>query len=214
MFKKLLAFPLFATTIWLLCVLGQQRGITEMAASLLLLLLAAFGFLVFDIISPNSTFKRILKALTFCAIAAVIIIPAVFLYTCADCASNNKDDAQSTARASNLWQPYSDEKLQALLNENHAVFVDFTAAWCVTCQVNKKVALETDTVQDFFKKKGIVTLQADWTNDDPKITAALEKLGRDSVPTNVLYIPGKEPILFPSVLTPGIVQNTVNSYLK
>jgi len=86
------------------------------------------------------------------------------------------------------------------------VFVDFTAAWCVTCQVNKRVALHNDAVVREFGSRGVVALKADWTRQDPRITATLAALGRNAVPVYALYLPGEAaPRLLPEVLTPSIV---------
>jgi thiol:disulfide interchange protein len=87
------------------------------------------------------------------------------------------------------------------------VFVDFTADWCLSCQVNERMALSSPSVIDRFKEKGVVPLKADWTSYDPEITRALRSHGRNSVPLYVLYgkDPRKPPKLLPSVLTPDIV---------
>jgi len=81
------------------------------------------------------------------------------------------------------------------------VFVEFTAAWCVTCQVNKRLVLDTDAVRDAFMRQKVALLRADWTRRDPAIGAALTALGRNGVPVYVFFRPGKEPLLLPEVLT-------------
>ena len=91
------------------------------------------------------------------------------------------------------------------------MFVDFTAAWCVTCQVNKKVVLETQTVRDAFSAKGIALMRADWTRRDPAITAALAEFGRSGVPVYALFAPGKPPVLLPELLTERIVLDALKS---
>jgi len=104
------------------------------------------------------------------------------------------------------WQPFTPERLQSERDQGHAVFVDFTAAWCLTCKFNEKSVLESAAVRDAFQRHGVVKLKADWTNGDPAITKILQQFGRPGVPLYVLY-PGKseEPIVFPELLTKNIV---------
>jgi thiol:disulfide interchange protein DsbD len=96
--------------------------------------------------------------------------------------------------------------LEAELDQGHSVFVDFTAAWCLTCKFNEANVLESQEVREAFQRHGIVKLKADWTNGDPAITKLLQRFGRPGVPLYVLY-PGKneEPIVLPEVLTKGMV---------
>jgi thiol:disulfide interchange protein len=104
------------------------------------------------------------------------------------------------------WQPYDKVKLTQLVAEGKPVFVDFTAAWCVSCQFNKRVALNTDAVAEQMKVLGITPMRADWTNYDPTITAALAELGRNALPVYALYSKGNmKPVLLPEVLTRSIV---------
>src|SRR5437879_12903324 len=97
------------------------------------------------------------------------------------------------------WQAFTPERLQAELEQGHFVFVDFTAAWCLTCKFNEANVLESAEVREAFQRRGIVKLKADWTNGDPVITKLLQHFGRPGVPLYVLY-PGKsaEPIVFRS----------------
>jgi thiol:disulfide interchange protein DsbD len=104
------------------------------------------------------------------------------------------------------WQEWSPERVAELTSQGKVVFVDFTAAWCVTCQVNKRLALNNDAVVRAFAAKGVIPLRADWTKNDPRITATLAALGRNAIPVYALYLPGQEaPQLLPEVLTPSIV---------
>ena len=98
------------------------------------------------------------------------------------------------------WQEFSPERVSQLVGAGRTVFVDFTAAWCVTCQVNKRLVLNSDAVRDAFSRRNVALVRADWTRRDPVIGAALAGLGRDGVPVYVLYSPGKEPRLLPEVL--------------
>lgn len=102
---------------------------------------------------------------------------------------------------------FSQAKVEALLAQGRPVFVDFTAAWCITCQVNERTTLSTDKVKAAFRAHNVELLVADWTNRDPHITAALEQFGRNGVPLYILYWPGRDPVIFPTVLTPDIVLN-------
>jgi thiol:disulfide interchange protein DsbD len=106
--------------------------------------------------------------------------------------------------AQKLWQPWSQETVDQLIEEEKTIFIDFTAQWCVTCQVNKKIAY-TDAVLALAKKKNIVFLKADKTAASPAIEAKLQELGRSAIPVNVLLIPDKEPIITPEILTPKIL---------
>lgn len=102
---------------------------------------------------------------------------------------------------------FSQAKVEALLAQGRPVFVDFTAAWCITCQINERTTLSTDKVKAAFRAHNVELLVADWTNRDPHITAALEQFGRNGVPLYILYWPGRDPVIFPTVLTPDIVLN-------
>jgi thiol:disulfide interchange protein DsbD len=104
------------------------------------------------------------------------------------------------------WQAFTPERLQTELRQGHTVFVDFTAAWCLTCKFNEASVLESSAVREAFQRHGIVKLKADWTNGDPVITKLLQQFGRPGVPLYVLY-PGKsaEPIVFPELLTKSII---------
>ena len=98
------------------------------------------------------------------------------------------------------WRSYSADRVAQLTSTGQPVFVDFTAAWCVTCQVNKQLVLNTDTVQQAFAGSNVALVRADWTRRDPEIGRALATLGRNGVPVYVLYRPGKAPLLLPEVL--------------
>src|SRR4029077_875245 len=112
----------------------------------------------------------------------------------------------AAAQLSGDWQAFTPDRLQNEIQQGHSVFVDFTAAWCLTCKFNEKTVLEAASVRDAFQRRGIVKLKADWTNGDPAITKLLQQFGRPGVPLYVLY-PGKseEPLVFPELLTKGIL---------
>jgi len=103
--------------------------------------------------------------------------------------------------AKDAWQPFSEARVAELLAQGKPVFVDFTAAWCVTCQVNKQLVLSRPETERAFAERGIVPLRADWTRQDAEITRALAALGRNGVPVYVLHRPGREAKLLPEILT-------------
>jgi thiol:disulfide interchange protein len=109
------------------------------------------------------------------------------------------------------WQPWSSAAVSRYAAAGRPVFVDFTASWCLSCQVNERVALNQPEVQQAFKNGNVVLMRADWTREDDAITQTLASLGRSGVPAYALYIPGHaQPQLLPEALTPGIVIDALN----
>jgi len=183
-FKVLMAFPMFATVVWLVWVLGQQAGIDGAAA--LLGLLVALAFAAWALGAPALGSKA---RLGFGSAAAVVLALAV-----AWVAPALKADAvaavPATAGTDARWQAWSPERVAAARAEGRPVFVDFTAAWCVTCQFNKRTTLADAAVLQDFDTRRVLLLRADWTRRDAVITAELTKLGRSGVPVYALYAPG------------------------
>lgn len=195
-FKTVLAFPLFATTLWLLWVLGLQSGVNVLVSQLSLLLLLSFFLWIYGKYSGPRTSKlkrRLILAIT------LLVLALSFLRSANISSAINQNDSIS-------WEKYSQNRLTELLNQNRIVYVDFTAAWCITCQVNKIVALSTSSVSNKLKELNVATLEADWTNKDPEITRALMGFGREGVPLNVIYSKSLAKVeILPQVLTSGIV---------
>ncbi len=193
--KQLLAFPLYATVLWLGWVLGAQLGNDAVLRLGLTLLLIALALWAWQTMRSGGARGWGLSAATSIAVALAVGWPVV--------TTSAQDAETSLARhpaSDDGWQAYSADRVSELVAAGRPVFVEFTAAWCVTCQVNKRLVLDTDAVQDAFTRGKVALLKADWTRRDPAIGAALAALGRNGVPVYVFYRPGKEPLLLPEVL--------------
>ncbi len=183
-FRQAMAFPMFATVVWLAWVLGQQNGLDSVAALLALLLLIAFGLWAG---TRQGRTRLALLGLTGVLLTALLSQwPAAH----APSASSAPDSAGSTP-----WQSWRADSVPQALAQGRTVFVDFTAAWCVTCQYNKKTVLGSAEVLGAFEAKQVLALRADWTRRDAAITAELGRLGRSGVPVYAVYAPGRAPVV-------------------
>jgi thiol:disulfide interchange protein len=196
LFRQFMAFPMFATCVWLLWVLAQQVDAGGLALALGALVAVAFALWALGL-SQRGAYVFRWVALAGAALAAVTFAPLATWDPAAGAANRSTADAG--------WVDYSPEKLAQLTSEGKAVFVDFTAAWCVTCQVNKRVALNTEKVTGRFTAEGVVRMRADWTSRDERITRALAEFGRNGVPLYVLYDTSGRPTLLPEILTEGTI---------
>lgn len=187
-FKQFLAFPVYGTAIWLVWVLAQQAGANGVA-----LLLAAMLMVVLAVWLVGRS-ARLAKPLAMLA-ALLAIVLLVFA-----------GQQKGTVSSSIDKQAWSTERVASLRAEGKPVFVNFTAAWCVTCIANERVALSTASVQQYFADHAIVYLEADWTQRDAPIANELAAYGRSGVPL-YLYFPvgGGDAVLLPQLLTPGLI---------
>ena len=195
-FKQVLAFPLYATVIWLVWVLGAQRDNDALLRLLLALLGVGFALWAWRIVRTGGARGWGIAALAAVAVSALVAWPLF----ATDAMSSAKAADTTAASAEPGWVPFSPATVAELNASGRPVFVDFTAAWCVTCQVNKRLVLNSADVRAEFAAKRVALVRADWTRRDPAITQALAALGRNGVPVYVLYRPGKEPLLLPEVL--------------
>jgi thiol:disulfide interchange protein/DsbC/DsbD-like thiol-disulfide interchange protein len=189
-FKQLMAFPMFATAAWLVWVLGQQSGIDGAGALLGLLVLLALVLWSLTLTGRAralvATFSVALGAIGVWAVGQNITKPL---------------ETSAAASASGRWQAWAPGRVDQLTAQGQSVMVDFTAAWCVTCQYNKKTTLANASVLADIDAKKVVLLRADWTRRDPAVTAALAQLGRSGVPLYVIYKPGRAPVLLSEILS-------------
>ena len=195
--KQLVSIPIFLTVIWLAWVLAQGYGANLLAAMLCIFLLLAIA----------GWFLGRWPAKRWATVVALIVVACAIALGVAAPSALATGPARSTASTGqDQWQPWTPDAVSKFQAEGRPVFVDFTASWCLSCQVNERVALDKPEVQQAFANANVALLRADWTRRDPAITQALAALGRDAVPAYVLYAPGDStPHLLPEVLTPGIV---------
>ena len=201
-FRRGMAFPMFATVAWLVWVLGQQSGIDGAGALLALL-----------VVGSAVVWALTLRGRTRWVVASVLIAAGAWLVSAIGQNVTKPMDmgtlAAAPAAGSPHWQPWSAERVAELQAAGQPVFVDFTAAWCVTCQYNKRTTLANTAVQADFAARNVALLRADWTRRDPAITAALTQLGRSGVPVYVLYAAGKAPVVMTEILSPGEVHGAL-----
>ena len=213
--RQAVSVPIFATVIWLAWVLAQAYGAATLAALLVsLLLLAIAGWFLGR--WPGRRWAA--------AVAAVIVVGVIGVAVFAERelseprVSLTLEDARALAslpRVKGQWEPWSAEAVSRYQAQGRPVFVDFTASWCLSCQVNERVALGQPQVQQAFQAGNVALLRADWTRHDEAITEALAAMDRSGVPAYALYAPGaSQPQLLPEVLTPSIVTSALAALPK
>ncbi|MEN9535530.1 MAG: hypothetical protein RIR37_803, partial [Verrucomicrobiota bacterium] len=185
-FKQAMSFPLFATAGYLLWVYAGQIELDNLLSPIIGLTLIAIAAWIHGRWNlPHA--KRIRRTMAIIA-ALAFALAGLFI-------------AQPPKAQELTWEPWSEARVTELIAEKRPVYIDFTAQWCATCQVNKKRAYTKEVVA-LMKQKNVATLRADKTNPNPTIEAALRKLGRSAIPVNVLIAPGKDPIILPELLSP------------
>lgn len=206
--KQFMGFPLLATLLWLLSILGSQKGVAAVIwAGSFLLCLGFAAWLYGAFCGPSS---RPLTRLAALALAAASGLGGAWLFAGQLFAQAVREPASRSAQAAPSgipWVGFSRAKLDQLLAQGRGVFLDFTADWCITCKVNERAAIDRPAVRAKLEDTGIVPMKADWTNPNAEIQQALAAFGRVGVPFYVIYPPGKpdEPMILPELLTEGLV---------
>ncbi len=189
-FKQAMSFFLFATAGYLLWVYAGQIGLDNLLGPIFGLCGIAIAAWIYGRWNlphrPSPTRRRAVR------LALLFAIGGFFL-------------AKPPEKSALVWEPWSQRRVDELLADGTPVFIDFTAQWCATCQVNKRTAYSAEVIR-LMKQKGVVALKADKTSPDPKIEAKLQELGRTAIPVNVLLVPGKTPVITPELLTSGFLK--------
>jgi thiol:disulfide interchange protein DsbD len=197
--KQLVGFVMLAVVVWLLSVLGQSRGLDPLIAVSSFLLVLALACWIYGAFGSR-----------FTSWLAILVVLAggyfVFLRGKLDAARPQMEASATNDPKGISWQPWTAQRVADAVKNGQPVFIDFTAEWCLNCKANEKFVLNTQSVKAALKEKNVLTLKADWTNEDPAITAVLAKYGRAGVPAYLLY-PGNgaEPTLFPEILTQSVM---------
>jgi thiol:disulfide interchange protein len=200
-FRQFLAFPMFATAAWLVWVLAQQSGANGLALALAGMVLIGFAIWL---LRQLGGVRKAASRVAYASFAAIALLAALGTIAVIDspvvAATAPSNDRQASDSGWQNWSPSAVEQARA---QGKPVFVNFTAAWCITCLVNERTSLATETVRNKLAASGVVMLKGDWTRRDKAITDALAEFGRSGVPLYVLYPADKaqKPRVLPQILT-------------
>ncbi len=195
-FKQFMAFPMWASALWLLWVLSSQVNSQEVIQVLLGALIITAGLWLLEKNKSESNWVKWMIRLPFVLllIFALWLVPTTY---------SDSDETQDQLA-------YTPQLLEDLRDENNLVFLNFTADWCITCKVNEAVALKTSEVSKVLAEKNITYLEADWTRKDPIISKALEQYGRTGLPLYLLFPSEGDPLILPEILTEDILLSYLN----
>ncbi len=208
--RQFFAFPMYATAAWLAWVLGQQAGgdaVLALTMGAVLLALAAwlYGRFVQQRMSKQLQLVR-LAALALALSGIALAVSSAEPASAPQAPASAPPGAQANPDAPALWEPWSAARVAEATARGQSVFVDFTAAWCVTCQVNKKLVLDREPVLGEMTRRGVLRLRADWTQRDAAISQELARFGRNGVPLYLAYTgSGASPRVLPELLTSAMV---------
>lgn len=206
-FKQFMGFLMMVTVVWLVWVLNLQTGPNLVAIVMVLLVIIGIASWILgrwgSITAPNRS-----RVIARASAAVITLVSMTIVLT--EVPASSSSEGKTIPSEKNIdvtWRPFSQKLVDNLRDLGKPVFVNFTAAWCLSCQVNKRVALNDSRVIEQFEKLDVVLVQADWTSRNSEITRALANFGRNSVPLYVLYtgVPGADPEILPELITPNLV---------
>jgi thiol:disulfide interchange protein DsbD len=204
--KQGLAFPMYGAAVWLVWVLAQQAGVNSVAVALGGMVIIAFGAWLYEFTKLSGKIAQRSGSGIAALSLGLALVGGYF-----GVATATPVSPLSNVESTKNYEPYSAERLNELRSQGKPVFLNMTAAWCISCLVNEKVALSQHSVIDTFKRSGIIYLKGDWTNRDPEITTLLAEFGRSGVPLYVFFPEGitSKPVVLPQILTPELVTQAV-----
>jgi thiol:disulfide interchange protein DsbD len=211
-FKEITGFLMMATVLWLIWVFNSQTNSLALILMLAALLLFAVGSWIFGKWGTPVKTKKV-RWIGYAAAAVFFVLGS---YTIVEANAfgtpDNEEIAMADSTSSHSWEKFTPARVAELRAQGKPVFVDFTAKWCLTCQLNHAVLVGSD-VEANFEEHGVVRMKADWTSHDDVISAELRKFGRNSVPLYVYYPadPNAAPVILPQMLTASIVIDTINT---
>ena len=205
---QVLAFPMYGTAGWMLWVFTLQTGSDGLAIALVGLLLIGFAGWLYGKTQLARLFWRRIGIF-----GAGIALTITLLFIPLSLTSGQGNNALTQ---NGMWETFSSDRLAKLRRQGKPVFINFTAAWCISCLVNERTTLSHTEVKNAFQQRKVTLLKADWTNQDSEITAVLRKYGSSGVPLYLLYganIEQVEPLVLPKNLSPQIVQSALERYV-
>jgi thiol:disulfide interchange protein DsbD len=212
--RQFLAFPMYASAVWMIWVLTQQTGPDGVIYALGGMVLIGFAVWLMRIGGVGSTTKA--TAATWlgrggAAVAVLLAFAAALKLENGSATAASASGGPVTGVSFDGWERYSRAKVDEARAAGRPVFVDLTAAWCITCLVNERVALETAGTRQAFERSGTLKLKGDWTNRDQEVTALLKEVGRAGVPVYLYWAPGADkPKMLPQILTESMVIAELN----
>ena len=208
--RQFLAFPMYASTVWMIWVLTQQTGADGVLYALGGMVLIAFAIWLLRAGSPAPAGTWIRRGVA--AVSVLLALAVTIKLQDGPATAASASGGQNAGVSFEGWERFSRARMDEAVAAGKPVFVDFTAAWCITCLVNERVALETPAAKKAFEQAGVVKLKGDWTNRDTEITAVLKELGRAGVPLYLFWAPGAaKPKILPQVLTESLVLSELSS---